>query len=190
MNNSEFENLVKENQKLKYELSSLSKCSKKTQQELEDEINKLREINVFSHEKIQELEKIISLIENSRSWKMTKNARSIGDKLRKIKNIYQMIPVAIKRKGGVISFSKLFYSKIKQGGIKNLRYSIQTFINHNQAQHTTSHLIPKDSNNSFFWVTRYLVHCGILISATMTTVVLKISFGFLLTLDKKSIFSL
>lgn len=135
MNNFEFENLVKENQKLKYELSSLSKDSKKTQQELKDEINKLREINAFSHEKIQELEKIISLMENSRSWKMTKNARSIGDKLRKIKKIYQLFPVAIKSKGGIISFSKLFYSKIKQGGIKNLRYSIQTFINHNQAQH-------------------------------------------------------
>ena len=87
MNNFEFRNLVKENQKLKYELSSLSKDSKKTQQELKDEINKLREINAFFHEKIQELEKIISLMENSRSWKMTKNARNIGDKLRKIKRI-------------------------------------------------------------------------------------------------------
>lgn len=130
MNNIEIKDVVKENKELKNKLSILSKNAKATEDILNKEISKLKEINYISHNKINELEKIIHLMESSRSWKITKIGRNLGRELRKIQNVYRLLPVAIKNKGGMINLSRLIYSKFKQGGITNLKYAIKTFSNH------------------------------------------------------------
>lgn len=130
MNNIEIKDVVKENKELKNKLSILSRNSKATEDILNKEISKLKEINSISHSKINELEKIIYLMESSRSWKITKIGRNLGEELRKIRNIYRLLPMAIKNKGGMVNLSRLVYSKFKQGGITNLKYAIKTFSNH------------------------------------------------------------
>lgn len=133
-NKIEKETLIEKNKSLNYELFKLSKESKEIQDNLNKEISQLKEISSYSESKIQELEKIIFLMENSRSWKITEFARKAGRVARKSKELLLLLPIAIKKKGGVVNFSKLFYSKLRQGGLKNLRYAVQTFKTHQQSE--------------------------------------------------------
>ena len=119
--------LNKRNKSLNYELSEESKA-------IYNEVKQFKNIKMNLENKIQELESVIFLMENSRSWKITKPARKVGAVLRKIKKVFTLLPIAVKKKGGLVNFLKLFYTKLRQGGLKNLRYAIQTFLAHQQSE--------------------------------------------------------
>ncbi|WP_419844206.1 hypothetical protein [Actinobacillus pleuropneumoniae] len=143
----EYEELIEKNKLLNYELFNLSKEFKETQDSLSKEIIELKEIKLHSENRVQELERIIFLMENSRSWKMTKYARITGILLRRVHNLLTLLPIAIKKKGGLVNFAKLFYSKLRQGGLKNLQYAIRTFTAHQQSEnafHSSQNVQPED----------------------------------------------
>ncbi|AUI67103.1 MULTISPECIES: glycosyltransferase [Glaesserella] len=89
--------------------------------ELENDIRLLKN-------RIGELEKVIYLMENSRSWKITSIARKLGINLRLIKRILVALPITIERKGGVFNLSKLCISKLRNGGVRDLYNSVNKLI--------------------------------------------------------------
>ena len=84
--------LNKRNKSLNYELSEESKA-------IYNEVKQFKNIKMNLENKIQELESVIFLMENSRSWKITKPARKVGAVLRKIKKVFTLLPIAVKKKG-------------------------------------------------------------------------------------------